>query len=226
MGVRRQQRGRPGTRGTRGGSAPRGALRDRARAVIRDAMLDAAERVFATAGYQGARMVDVAAAAGVATGTLYNYFENKQTLFQSLVERRLAEYNARIAAACAAVSAPDDELRALVRVSFEFLDAHRAIYRVFAELGGGSMMGVRVVGGAAAAALQEEYLRTYQRVVAHLLAAGRLRTDAPAGQITAFLIGTMTGAVQDWMMTGDAAPLSARAALVCDLFLSGAGAKP
>ncbi len=43
-------------------------------------VLDAALRVFATRGYHGTAVPEVAAAAGVGTGTLYHYFEHKQQL--------------------------------------------------------------------------------------------------------------------------------------------------
>ena len=57
---------------------------DRA-AVRRQAILDAALTVFAERGYEAARLDDVAAHAGVAKGTLYLYFEDKEALFEALV---------------------------------------------------------------------------------------------------------------------------------------------
>jgi AcrR family transcriptional regulator len=44
-------------------------------------LLDAATRVFINQGYRQTQMADVAAAAGVAKGTLYLYFESKEALF-------------------------------------------------------------------------------------------------------------------------------------------------
>ncbi|MDB4958835.1 MAG: Transcriptional regulator, TetR family protein [Myxococcales bacterium] len=43
-------------------------------------LLDAALKVFAERGFHGTTVPEVAAAAGVATGTLYHYFEHKQQL--------------------------------------------------------------------------------------------------------------------------------------------------
>jgi AcrR family transcriptional regulator len=54
-------------------------------AVRRQAILDAALTVFADRGYEAARLDDVAARAGVAKGTLYLYFEDKEALFEALV---------------------------------------------------------------------------------------------------------------------------------------------
>jgi len=51
----------------------------------RAAILDAALDEFTARGYEGARLDDVAKRAGVAKGTIYLYFADKETLFQDLV---------------------------------------------------------------------------------------------------------------------------------------------
>lgn len=51
----------------------------------RRAILDAALGVFAEKGYAGARMDDVAQRAGLAKGTLYLHFKDKEALFEGLV---------------------------------------------------------------------------------------------------------------------------------------------
>lgn len=69
----------------RAAAAPASALapRRRGRPRVDDKrrrVLDAALRVFAARGYHGTAVPEVAAAAGVGTGTLYHYFEHKQQL--------------------------------------------------------------------------------------------------------------------------------------------------
>lgn len=49
---------------------------------IRARIVAAALRVFADRGFTAATMADIARAAGVATGNLYRYFENKDVLFE------------------------------------------------------------------------------------------------------------------------------------------------
>lgn len=51
----------------------------------RAAILDAALTVFAAHGFEAARLDDVAAEAGVAKGTLYLYFKDKEALFEAMV---------------------------------------------------------------------------------------------------------------------------------------------
>ncbi len=52
-------------------------------------ILAAALEVFAAHGFAAARLDDVAAAAGVAKGTLYLYFADKQALFEGLIKENL-----------------------------------------------------------------------------------------------------------------------------------------
>src|SRR6266542_1822455 len=56
-------------------------------AVRRDHILDAATRVFAARGFNGATIRDIAQAAGVADGTIYNYFDNKDALLFAILDR-------------------------------------------------------------------------------------------------------------------------------------------
>ena len=62
-------------------------LQEKLAAVKRDQILDAARAVFAEKDYHRATIKDVAARAGVADGTVYNYFENKNALILGLMDR-------------------------------------------------------------------------------------------------------------------------------------------
>src|SRR5262245_45375696 len=69
----------PGRRGRRPASAD---VRSERVAEI----ASAAVRVFQERSYRRAQMSDVAHELGVSPGTLYNYFESKEALFQYIVE--------------------------------------------------------------------------------------------------------------------------------------------
>lgn len=58
----------------------------------KEVIIDAAEQVFSKFGYDASRVDDIAQTAGVAKGTIYLYFQSKQDLFISLVERRIGEF--------------------------------------------------------------------------------------------------------------------------------------
>jgi AcrR family transcriptional regulator len=55
----------------------------------RDAILSAALDEFSTRGFEAARLDDVARRAGVAKGTIYLYFRDKESLFQELIRSML-----------------------------------------------------------------------------------------------------------------------------------------
>lgn len=78
------ERAVPGRRAA-GASASRASAREERRQAI----LSAALGVFAAEGFAAARLDDVAKGAGVAKGTLYLYFPDKQSLFQGLVEEMI-----------------------------------------------------------------------------------------------------------------------------------------
>ena len=63
-----------------------------AEATTRDRLIDAATDVFATHGYEGTRLQDVARAAGLTTGAVYSNFRNKgQLLFEAIGTRSATE---------------------------------------------------------------------------------------------------------------------------------------
>lgn len=68
-----------------------------------DAILDAAEQVFASSGYKGATMREIAETAQVAQGLIHYHFKNKETLFEKMVARRSGEINDRRAELLAAL---------------------------------------------------------------------------------------------------------------------------
>jgi AcrR family transcriptional regulator len=53
--------------------------------IRRETILSAAEKLFAEKGYENASIRDVSSLAGVADGTIYSYFKNKEALLHELV---------------------------------------------------------------------------------------------------------------------------------------------
>jgi AcrR family transcriptional regulator len=94
-------------------------LRDRLIAVRRDHILDAATQVFAAKGFPRATIRDVARLAGVAEGTIYLYFENKEALLLGILDR-LNETEQRGEHLAAAQGAnPADFVRAYLQHRFD-----------------------------------------------------------------------------------------------------------
>src|SRR5664279_1027979 len=68
---------------------PRSAARKERSAARREAILAAALDEFSSRGFEAARLDDVAKRAGVAKGTIYLYFRDKESLFQELIRAML-----------------------------------------------------------------------------------------------------------------------------------------
>src|ERR1700690_3966300 len=73
----------------RPGPEPRSAARKERSAARREAILAAALDEFSIRGFEAARLDDVAKRAGVAKGTIYLYFRDKESLFQELTRPML-----------------------------------------------------------------------------------------------------------------------------------------
>jgi AcrR family transcriptional regulator len=98
-------------------------------AARRTQILDAATRVFANKGFNRATIRDVAQAAGVADGTIYNYFANKTDLLFGLLDR-LNDTERRPASLALAAEAPlPDYFRAYLRERVEALWSNADLLR-------------------------------------------------------------------------------------------------
>jgi AcrR family transcriptional regulator len=62
-------------------------IQDQLIAVRRNQILEAAAHVFAEKGFHPTTIKDIARHAGIADGTIYNYFENKTALLMGILER-------------------------------------------------------------------------------------------------------------------------------------------
>lgn len=79
-------------------AAPASKPREARSAARREAILAAALDEFSARGFEAARLDDVAKRAGIAKGTIYLYFRDKETLFQELLRAMLTPLVARIEA--------------------------------------------------------------------------------------------------------------------------------
>lgn len=88
-------------------------------------MQEAAAGLFREAGYGAARMEDIAAAADVSVGTLYNYFKTKGDLLLAIVSMEVEEVLSEGALVLADL--PDDPIEALDALIGRYYD-HSLVY--------------------------------------------------------------------------------------------------
>ncbi len=106
---------------------PNGGLRRRFREESAQAMLAAAEAVFAERGLHAASMNAIAARAGVAVGTLYNHFKDRDALLAALLAARHADLMARLRESETKTARRPfaEQLTALLTALFDEFEAHR-----------------------------------------------------------------------------------------------------
>ena len=107
---------------------PRGPLRRvpvQGRSLARvTRMLDACAALLDEAGYDGLSTTAVAERAGVAIGSVYQYFPDKRAIAAALAMRNLEQYTARVQARMVS-GAPGDWRAAVDGAIGDFIDMHR-----------------------------------------------------------------------------------------------------
>lgn len=98
--------------------------REREKEQRRNAIVDAAERVFFSKGVAGATMDEVAEAAELSKGTLYLYFESKDDLYLAIITRGIKILHQMFDHAVASEEKGADKVAAIGRTYIEFSRLH------------------------------------------------------------------------------------------------------
>lgn len=195
--------------------------RDEAKALYRNAILEAAEAVFAERGFHGARIQDIAARAQIAVGTLYNHFEQKDDVLHALLDDRLDQLVDQLAPLDADPVEFRERLTARIGRWLHFADEHRAFFVIAVEHGLASVAAAssasHLVGKSARSIARARacFLEIMEEGVRACAIAGDIRVLARffAGGLRSFSLG----AIQD----GDT-DLRRHARLVVAVFMDGA----
>jgi len=100
-------------------------LRHHNSAETREAILEAAERIFGDEGLAGARTDAIAAAAGVNKALLYYYFGSKDGLYRAVLEGYLADFNRQALEVLSSEGSARSLLLRYINLHFDFIGAHR-----------------------------------------------------------------------------------------------------
>jgi AcrR family transcriptional regulator len=95
-----------------------------------DAIIDAAKKVFAEKDFAKATVSEIASLAGVADGTIYEYFQSKEDILLSIATSRLGSYLAQASGAFD-IKSPDRKLRRLIKYHFSRFLSDREFLKVF-----------------------------------------------------------------------------------------------
>lgn len=110
-------------------------LRDRQRESTANEILSAAERVFIERGFFETHMAHIAASAGVAVGTLYNHYKDRDALLNALMEQRRVELLGRLDDVFTRTGELPfrEQLRETLRVIFTHFDKHFQFFATFTQ---------------------------------------------------------------------------------------------
>lgn len=96
----------------------------------RERILECAAPLFAEARYDEVLMEDIARAAGVAKGTLYSHFADKDALYFAVVFDGISRLNDDLRAAAARDQPPADQLRAVMAAIVGYFARNRVFFRL------------------------------------------------------------------------------------------------
>lgn len=95
---------------------------------------DAAMRVIARKGMAAATMQEIAEEAGVAKGTIYLYFRDRDELVERTFETAITQLLARIEEAMDRAGTFEEKLRAAMTAKFAFFRENREFFRLYITL--------------------------------------------------------------------------------------------
>lgn len=185
-------------------------------------ILTAAIKIFAKQGFHQSTVAQIAREAGVADGTIYLYFKNKDDILEHFYSQKAQQVFGRFRQAVNQADSAVDKLHNLIRIHLEEFrnDPHMAIvYQIE----------TRQQRQAARPHIKEMSVM-YRDLINEIVALGQqegtIRTHLPLGLVKRMISGTVDEVINAWIHKGaDTDPVQAADALV-DLFIRGIGASP
>lgn len=166
------------------------------RAESRSRLVTTALDLFARQGYESTSVRQIAEAAGVAQGLLYNYFAGKEGLLQAIFEQCMADVERSFAAA--AQPHPHGPLEGLIRASFQIVREQLPFWRLSYSLRGQPAV---LAGLGSTIADWSALIR--EQLAAHYQAQGSTQPELDG----ALLFATIDGVAQHYALDPEGYPL-------------------
>jgi AcrR family transcriptional regulator len=202
----------------------RQTLRGRIRETTVQAILAAAEEVFADDGFHAARMGAIAAKAGVSVGTLYNHFEDRDALLGGLLVAHRGELLERMDRAIEDASTRPlrERLRGIVGAFFGHCQQHRKFVSLALQQEMGRFQQTHPQAWAKKADTMQAI---HERVDGEMKRGVKERVVRPemAELAAAFLIGMMRALIVRELLLGKGQGMASELDGLLDMFFDGAG---
>jgi AcrR family transcriptional regulator len=182
-------------------------------------ILEAARRVLAKYGMQGATIDRVAEEAKIAKGTIYLYFLSKDELVHAAVLEGLREMVAETVRSDDPALPPLERIRSLIRAQYRIQASNQDFLKTLI-IGNSLDIEVESQAGRDFTRVYEGYLEFVASVLQDAIKRGAIRPiDTKFG---AFMLGEMiTGSLRRRLLKLASTPLESEAEAVVELFLQG-----
>lgn len=162
----------------------------------RERILRAAIKVFARKGFYATRVSEIAKAAGVADGTIYLYFKNKDDVLVSIFEDRITKLLKVLRREIDEAEGFDAKLRCVVELQLGLLEGQRDLAEVVTvNLRQSSLLLKQY-----AAPLFTEYLEVIAKVIADGQREGRVDASLNPRVVATGLWGALDGVALTWAL--------------------------
>jgi TetR/AcrR family transcriptional regulator, fatty acid metabolism regulator protein len=182
-----------------------------------EAILRAAIKVFARGGFFNSKVADVAKEAGVADGTVYLYFKNKDDILVSIFNHVTEQALAHARTILAELEDPAEKLKRIIAGHLDMYARDRNLAIVFqVELRSSTKFMEQF-----SATKVTEYLDLIRSVIEEGQKQGVFRNDLNTKIVAKILFGALDEMVTNWVLTHKRYSLVSTAEPVMDVFLNG-----
>jgi TetR/AcrR family fatty acid metabolism transcriptional regulator len=182
-----------------------------------DRILEAAVEVIAEKGMQNARISDIASRAGIADGTVYLYFENKNHILRTALDLVFKEFSQRVSASLEHITDPIEQLRIIARLHLEVLLSHRNLAVILqTEV----RQSARFIEEFSHQALVD-YINLVREAIRKGQREGSIRAEISDRVAALCLFGAVDELISSWLFTGRPLDPEQASAQVLDIVLNG-----
>ncbi len=182
-------------------------------------ILEAAVKIFARQGFRQSTVAQIAREAGVADGTIYLYFKNKNDILVQHFSFKIQQVFDRFREEVNRADTSIDKLRNLVRVhlaEFQRDPDMAVVYRVETHQS-------RRLAEEQIRAMSKMYLDIIAEIVEQGQEEGFIRRDLYLSLVKRFILGAVDEVIGTWLHSGGTYDLVSMADPLVDLFIRGIG---
>ncbi|HEY2932603.1 MAG TPA: TetR/AcrR family transcriptional regulator [Acidobacteriota bacterium] len=182
-----------------------------------DTILKASIKVFARRGFFNSTVADVARQAGVADGTVYLYFKNKDDILVSIFNHVMDEVMDCINRELSQLKDPVARLRKIIKMHLELMENDADLAVVFQVELRHSIKFMEQFSATRVA----EYLRVIRSVIEAGQKNGTIRRDVDSSIASKVLFGALDEMTTNWMLSKKKYPLASTADAIFQTFFRG-----